>query len=410
MPYLLFAQNENLNYIELESNFMLTMGCTPDCNVILPPDSMSHFRVFTDSENRWLVENLGLEPENPQRIIPLANGDQIALNRVTITFLNSVDGLGAAPFAGTISLSAGQKIGKYTVSNLLNRTGMSCLYLVHDEKEKPFAAKVFSKPLVQAEADGFYDQIQQIRFTDLPGIAPYHAYGTFHRNTYYVTDYYEHPDLAFRISGKAPMVQSEALGITRALAGILRNAYLATGLFHGALSPSNVLYDNEERMMIAEFGTFIWRSLVLNGGRAAASPWYISPEAVSGGEISFRTDMYSLGVMLFQMLTGVLPFHSPDPAELLSMHLERPFPLPSERNPNVTVSSGTLQLLLRMTAREPASRFENWDQLLEAVSYAETSRQLENRPPISYSSVQAGSSTMKLKSSLSNIKKQVKKC
>jgi len=131
MPYLLFAQNENLNYIELESNFMLTMGCTPDCNVILPPDSMSHFRVFTDSENRWLVENLGLEPENPQRIIPLANGDQIALNRVTITFLNSVDGLGAAPFAGTISLSAGQKIGKYTVSNLLNRTGMSCLYLVH---------------------------------------------------------------------------------------------------------------------------------------------------------------------------------------------------------------------------------------------------------------------------------------
>lgn len=132
-------------------------------------------------------------------------------------------------------------------------------------------------------------------------------------------------------------------------------------------------------MMLSEYGLFVWKSLVLNGGRACTSPWYISPEEISGGEISLQTDMYSLGVMLFQMLTGVLPFHSHDEAELLGMHVYKPFPLPSERNPNVSVSSGTLQMLLKMTARKPEDRFQTWDDLLAAISYAEATRQLENR-------------------------------
>ena len=138
--------------------------------------------------------------------------------------------------------------------------------------------------------------------------------------------------------------------------------------------PSNVLYDAEDRMRLAEFGMFYWKSVVLTGGHPCVSPWYISPEAVSGDEMSMQSDMYALGVMLFQMLTGVLPFHSFDERELFQKHLLSPFPLPAERNPNVSVSAGTIQLLLRLSAKDPAGRFPDWDSLLKALDYAASSR------------------------------------
>ena len=56
MPYLLFDENGNRNYIELERDLMLTLGCTPDCNIILPDSSRSHFRIFADSAGVWFVE------------------------------------------------------------------------------------------------------------------------------------------------------------------------------------------------------------------------------------------------------------------------------------------------------------------------------------------------------------------
>lgn len=401
MPYLLFNENGNLNYIQLEKDLMLTLGCTPDCNIILPESSRSHFRIFADESGRWLVENLALPTGDSQKITSLGNEDQIALSDVTITYLDSIDGTGALPFTGTITLSAGQKIREYTVSNLLNKGSGNRFYLVKDKRDKSFALKVFDKAVSQDEAEGFINEINNVRFAGIPGIAPYHACGVIHHNCYYVTDYYEHPDLAFRISSKAPMMQPEALSILRNIVEILRAAYHETGLFHGALTPSNILYDSEEKMMLSEYGLFIWKSLVLNGGRACASPWYVSPEEISGGEISIQTDMYSLGVMLFQMLTGILPFHSYDEEELLGMHIYNTFPLPSERNPNVSITSGTLQMLLKMTARQPSDRFQTWDELLSAITYAESTRQLEKRPPVSRTAT-TEKTTFRLKSRINS--------
>ena len=398
MPYLLFDENGNRNYIQLERGLMLTLGCTPDCNIILPDSSRSHFRIFDDDSGVWFVENLASASGDALKTTSLGNGDQITLSGMTITYLDSIEGTGARPFSGTISLSAGQKIRGYTVSNLLNRGVGNRFYLVKDQKDKSFALKVFDKSLSAAETEGFFNEIDTVRFAALPGIAPYHACGVIHHNCYYVTDYYEHPDLAFRISSKAPMKHHEALGILRSIVEILRTAYDETGVFHGALTPSKVLFDSDEKMMLGEYGLFVWKSLVLNGGRACTSPWYISPEEITGGEISLQTDMYSLGVMLFQMLTGVLPFHSRDEEELLGMHVYKTFPLPSERNPNVSVSSGTLQMLLKMTARNPADRFRSWDELLSAISYAEATRQLEKRPAAIARSASTEQNSLRLKS------------
>ena len=134
MPYLLFDENGSLNYIQLEQGFLLTLGCTPDCNIILPDSSRSHFRIFADDTGAWFVENLARTSSENPKITALGNGDQITLSDMTITYLDSIEGSGAQPFSGTITLSAGQKIRGYTVSTLLNRGSANRVYLVKDQK------------------------------------------------------------------------------------------------------------------------------------------------------------------------------------------------------------------------------------------------------------------------------------
>lgn len=377
MPYLLFDENGTLNYIQLEQGFLLTLGGTPDCNIILPPGNCPHFRIL-DHDGKWFFEDLSSAA--PSSRTPLANGDRISLHELTIQFLDSVEDTGAKPFPGVLALSAGQRVGRYTVVNQINKTENGRIYLVADQTSKSFGLKVFSRNATGEEQELFIREMDNLRACGLPAsLTPFHDIGVIHSNCYYATDYYEHPDLTFRISSKAPMRQLEALSILYDIAEILRDAFNATGTFHGALTPSNILFDTEEKMKLSEFGLFYWKSVVLTGGHPCASPWYISPEAISGGEISVQSDMYALGILLFQMLTGILPFHSYQENELFRMHLTQPFPLPEERNPNISVTAGTLQLLLKLTDKNPANRFGDWDELLKALDYAASSRQLEPR-------------------------------
>ena len=166
MPYLLFDENGNRNYIQLERDLMLTLGCTPDCNIILPDSSRSHFRIFADSAGVWFVENLAPAPGDVPKATSLGNGDQITLSGMTITYLDSIEGTGAQPFSGTITLSAGQKIRGYTVSSLLHRGSGNRVYLVRDQKEKSFALKVFDKSVSSADAEVFFREIDNVRFAD----------------------------------------------------------------------------------------------------------------------------------------------------------------------------------------------------------------------------------------------------
>lgn len=396
MPYLLFDENGSLNYIQLEQGFLLTLGCTPDCNIILPQGNCPHFRIF-DEKGRWFFQDL--TSAAPSARTPLASGDRIFLHDLTITFLESVEGRNAEPFPGVVALSAGQAIDGYTVVSQLGTGEYGRFYLLKDRVDRSFGLKVFSRNVTDEERKLFFRETDTLKACSLPpSLAPYHKFGVLHSNCYYVTEYYEHPSLAFRISSKAPMRQLEALAIVYDIAECLRDAYDATGTFHGSLTPFNILFDSDEKMKLCEFGLFYWKSMVLTGGHPCISPWYISPEAVAGREISIQSDMYALGVMLFQMLTGILPFHSQHEEELLNMHLSRPFPLPEERNPKIFVSSGTLQLLLRMTAKEPENRFDSWNELMKALDYAASSRPPGARGNPAASPVGTIKSTLLLKS------------
>ena len=112
-------------------------------------------------------------------------------------------------------------------------------------------------------------------------------------------------------------------------------------------------------MLLSDFGiAYIPNSPVsLTGSTLLGTPAYISPEQVLGKKVEPRSDQYSLGVLLFQLTTGELPFVADSPAAVLLQHIHDPLPLPRELNP--AISESVEQVILKMTAKDPRHRFSS---------------------------------------------------
>ena len=98
------------------------------------------------------------------------------------------------------------------------------------------------------------------------------------------------------------------------------------------------------------------------------SLWYASPELFREQPLTWQSDLYSLGIIFFQMLSGVLPFRSGDPAELAEMHCEYPLPEISERNPRIHISRLLYSVLIRMTMKDPALRYSSWKEFMKDLA------------------------------------------
>lgn len=274
----------------------------------------------------------------------------------------------------SFSFREGDMIGESRVIRRLSDTQMASIFLIEapeDSDSGEAALKIFKKPVTSSKAkDDFLFAVQEAAKIQHPGFIKYLETGVYEDHCYYVAEYLDNLNLAKRISRKAPFVERECLETVHAIGSSLSYALSAFKLSHRNLKPSNVLYTKDGAPAIADYGLSVWESVNLAGSVSIASPWYISPEQVTGKRIGWSTDLYSLGVILFQMLTGVLPFHSMVEEELLAMHLETPFPAPVDRNPNVRISPATIEIVRMMTQKDPSRRYESWSDFLEAVSGA----------------------------------------
>ena len=155
-----------------------------------------------------------------------------------------------------------------------------------------------------------------------------------------------------------------ALRLTLQIAKAL-DAIHAKGIVHRDLKPSNILFRADGRPVIVDFG--LAKDLGVNStltiaGKLLATPRYMSPEQCLGKEVDTRSDLYSLGVVVYEMLTGLKIFNSANPAELVRLHVNEPAPrLPSE----IAVHQPFLDRLL---AKRPEDRFQHASEVCEAVS------------------------------------------
>ena len=173
---------------------------------------------------------------------------------------------------------------------------------------------------------------------------------------YVVTQFIKGNSLAELSRQMGPISAPDALYLTKQVAAGLQAAH-DRGILHLDIKPSNIFITEDEEVKLCDFGLGlpVENAEELLGNRVIlGSPLYMAPEHISGGNLDPRTDLYSLGITLFQLLTGIPPYESTSPAKVLEQHLAKPVPSARSYNPNI--SDPVDQLLAMLIAKRPENR------------------------------------------------------
>lgn len=257
------------------------------------------------------------------------------------------------------------KIPGYTLKRKLGQGGMAAVYLAEQES---FGREVALKVMVPqlAKEAGFAERFQREARTVAqlahPHIITVHDVGTLQQFHYIAMEYHTGGDLTHRM--REGITAFEALRITREIADALDFAH-GRGIVHRDIKPDNVLFRaHNGAAILTDFG--IAKSLntdtnLTQVGSTVGTPKYMSPEQARGQVQDGRSDLYSLGVMLFEMLTGAPPFKAEDPVALAIKHCQEPPP------PLTGELTRYQPLLDRLLAKEAKSRYATGAELMAAI-------------------------------------------
>jgi serine/threonine-protein kinase len=280
---------------------------------------------------------------------------------------------------------------RYELRNLAGSGGMADVYLAYDEVlDRPVALKVLKDYLAQN-----YEFVERFRYEarsaaslSHPHIVPVFAWGETGDGTYYIVmDYLPGGTLKDRITSKGALPARTADAVALQIAEALQAAH-EQGMIHRDIKPHNILITDSGHVQVADFG--IARAAEATTfsdlGYIFGSAKYMSPEQAAGGTVGLASDLYSLGVVLYEMLTGRVPFEVEVPSEVLAKHAGGPPPRPRKINPSVP--EGTDTVVMRLLATDPENRYGSADQLIEDLR-----RIRDGAPPISFSAADEATTT-----------------
>jgi eukaryotic-like serine/threonine-protein kinase len=255
---------------------------------------------------------------------------------------------------------------------LLATSAISAVYLAESERVgRLVVLKVFSQvPDLSEKAsafDRFLQEYEIIRRIDHPNVVKIHDLGIADDHAYIAMEYFPAGDLRARV--KRGIRTAEAVAILRQMAGALA-AIHAEGVLHRDLKPGNVMMRVDGSIALIDFG--LAKQLELEAeitatGEIFGTPYYMSPEQGHGRDVDARSDLYSLGIIFYEMLTGKKPFLAPTPMAVIYKHSHAPVP---ELPPALAPWQGVVERLL---AKSPADRFQAAQAVVVAIDevYAE---------------------------------------
>src|ERR1041384_904713 len=241
---------------------------------------------------------------------------------------------------------------------LLGQGGFAAVFRAHDPfLERDVAIKVLDPSIAvdAAREEQFLHEARTIAAAEHPHIVPLYSAESRGGLLYLVMRLLPGQSFRDRIAaGKLPAAEAAriALECARALA-----AAHAVGVVHRDIKPGNILLDANGNATVTDFGIALVTSRP-GGVRAASSstgtPLYMSPEQALGEAVDGRSDVYALGVVLYEMLTGICPFSGRNATEVIAKHISAPIPKVSDREPQTPVA--LVRLVDRMLSKEPAGR------------------------------------------------------
>ncbi len=265
--------------------------------------------------------------------------------RETIQTLQPVSAGGRVPQSGT-------RLGRYRLQKALKQGGMADVYLAYDE----YTGRAVAIKLVHEQNANialFSREIRIMRALRHPHILPLLDAGQWGGYWYLVTPYIAGGTLQDRLE-QGPLTLEEAGFVLERLGEAVQYMHEA-GIIHCDIKPANVLIDEASHIYLADFGI-----ATLEGesskwhGRVMGTPVYMAPEAISG-TVSRQSDIYALGVLLFEMLTGQVPFDGTDAYEICTRHLHEEPAKPSLFN--ACLPRAVDRVVLRMLEKDPEERF-----------------------------------------------------
>ncbi len=265
----------------------------------------------------------------------------------------------------------GKDVGGYRIISQIGQGGMATVFKAYQASLDRYVAVKVMPPYYAEQDDTFLKRFRQeakaIASLRHPNILIVIDYGEEDETTYIVMEFVEGGTLT-EIMGK-PMAPDQILGLTDQVAAALHYAH-EQGVVHRDIKPSNILLPKPDWPLLTDFGLakIVGGSQLTQSGTVAGTPAYMSPEQGRGEKVDSRSDIYSLGIVLYEMATGVVPFHAETPMAVVVKHIIDPLPLPRSKNPEL--SEGIERVILKSLSKDPDDRFQDTEQMAKALKEA----------------------------------------
>ena len=272
-----------------------------------------------------------------------------------------------------MSFNVGENVGPYRIVEQLGQGGMATVFKAYHANLDRYVAIKALHPAFNQDPNfeaRFQREAQVVAKLEHPNIVPVYDYAEHDKRPYLIMKFVEGDTLKARMD-QGPLTADEITRIVDAVGSGLSYAH-KQGVLHRDIKPSNVLLAEDDRIYIADFGLARMAQAgesTLSSDMMLGTPQYISPEQAMGkSDLDNRTDLYSFGVMLYEMVVGKVPFSADTPFSIIHDHIYSPLPLPRTVNPDVP--EPVERVLLKALAKEREDRFDDAAKLVEAFKAA----------------------------------------